>query len=87
MSLYGVPPSGTLFVLNSAKRIGHEGNWLPEFKLHILIEANKIFFYPLELHKLKIQSSCVTKNGKFNMVWLISSSAHIKTSKNGLIRG
>ena len=29
----------------------------------------------------------ITCSGRWHMIWLISSSAHMKTSENGLIRG
>ena len=44
-------------------------------------------FYPTRRIPQILRRPIITCSGRWHMVWLISSSAHMKTSKNGLIRG
>ena len=44
-------------------------------------------FYPTRRIPQILRRPIITCSGEWHMVWLISSSAHMKTSKNGLIRG
>ena len=43
--------------------------------------------YPTRRIPQILRRPIITCSGRWHMVWLISSSAHMKTSKNGLIRG
>ena len=51
--------------------------------------ANKIDSksYPTRRIPQILRRPNITCSGRWHMVWLISSSAHTKSSKNGLIRG
>ena len=43
--------------------------------------------YPTRRIPQILRHPIITCSGRWHMIWLISSSAHMKTSKNGLIRG
>ena len=43
-------------------------------------------YYPTRRIPQILRDTIITCSGRWHMVWLISSSAHMKTSKNGLIR-
>ena len=51
------------------------------------LETLKWEVLPHPLYSLDIFRPIITCSGRWHMVWLISSSAHMKTSKNGLFRG
>ena len=44
-------------------------------------------YYPTRRISQILRGPIITCSGRWHMVWLISSSAYMKTSKNGLIRG
>ena len=43
--------------------------------------------YPTRRIPQILRRPIITCSGRWDMVWLISSCAHMKASKNGLIRG
>ena len=63
----------------------HE-NARPHVAKHTCKRSNSKF-YPTRRIPQILRRPIITYSGRWHMVWLISSSAHMKTSKNGLIRG